>query len=119
MEFKDRLRETRQQKHISQQKLADLMGMTKQAISHYERGTRKPDKDALLALADILNVSTDYLLGATDKTAQFVTDDELLCLNIIRENPVIIEVLKSNYAKRYIEYADMLGKVIEVEGGDK
>lgn len=85
MEFKDRLRATRKQKQISQEKLADLLGLTKQAISHYERGTRFPtNPDILLAISDILNVSTDYLMGKTDITTQLLSESEFALLTAYR-----------------------------------
>ena len=76
-EFKSRLKELRMQAGISQEKLADMLGVTKASISHYERGIRKPDSDTLTALCDIFNVSLDYLVGSSDVTIRFVDSDGL------------------------------------------
>ena len=57
--FNERLRELRAQKGYSQQELADKIHVTKQTISQYERGVRKPDYESLMWLCDIFNVSTD------------------------------------------------------------
>lgn len=75
--FKDRLRELRLQKKYSQQDLADRIKVTKQTISQYERGVREPDYDNLLALCDVFNVSTDYLLGKDDVTMRLLDADAL------------------------------------------
>lgn len=75
--FKDRLRELRLQKNYSQQDLADRIKVTKQTISQYERGVREPDYDNLLALCDVFNVSTDYLLGKDDVTMRLLDADAL------------------------------------------
>ena len=61
--YSERIKELRTQMHWSQQDLADRLDLSKQTISQYERGVRKPDQDNLIALCDIFNVSTDYLLG--------------------------------------------------------
>lgn len=75
--FKNRIKQLREQHHFSQQELADKLNVHKQTISQYERGVREPDFDNLLALCDIFNVSSDYLLGKTDVTPRYLTDEEL------------------------------------------
>lgn len=79
--FTERLRELRTQNNYSQQDLADKMGVTKQTISQYERGVRKPDMDTLTALCDIFNVSSDYLMGKSDVTVRLLNTDDLRRLN--------------------------------------
>ena len=73
--FSERLRELRTQRGFSQQDLADRTNQTKQAISQYERGVRRPDMDMLLALCDIFNVSMDYMTGKEDVTIRLVDGD--------------------------------------------
>ena len=80
--FTERLRELRTQSNYSQQDLADKMGVTKQTISQYERGVRKPDMDTLTALCDIFNVSSDYLMGKSDVTVRLLNSDDLRRLNM-------------------------------------
>lgn len=71
-DFCERLRELRLEQGLTQQALADKIkvhdphGMHGMSISGYERGVRKPSFEVLDALADIFNVSLDYLLGNTD-----------------------------------------------------
>ena len=58
-----RLKELRLQKGFSQQKLGDMIGVTKVSICGYENGTRIPTIENLTKLADNLDTTIDYLLG--------------------------------------------------------
>jgi len=73
--YSNRIKELRMGKSLSQERLADMIGTTKQAVSNYERGVRKPDIPTIEALCDIFNVSSDYLLGKEDVTIRLVGND--------------------------------------------
>lgn len=62
----DRIRKARLAKGLTQKQLAEMLNITDATVNRYERGIRKPDPEMLKAIADILNVSVDYLLGKTD-----------------------------------------------------
>ena len=62
MKFGKRLREARIQKHLTQQALADKVKVELRTYQRYEQGSREPSFAMLCALADALEVSTDYLL---------------------------------------------------------
>lgn len=62
-----RLKELREEKGISQLKLAMDLNMNQNSISRYENGLREADYKTLIAFADYFNVSLDYLLGRTDR----------------------------------------------------
>lgn len=64
--FKERLRELRLEKGLSQTKLAKTFGVDFRTISNWENGVRKPDIDMLVVIADYFEVSSDYLLGLVD-----------------------------------------------------
>lgn len=66
MEFKDRLKELRQEKNLSQQDIAGVVNMSKMAISHWEAGHSEPCIKQLCILADFFAVSVDYLIGKTE-----------------------------------------------------
>ena len=70
--YSNRVRELRLAKSLSQEQLAEKIGLTKQAISQYERGERNPSMTVLDALCDFFNVSSDYLLGKDSVTLRFV-----------------------------------------------
>ncbi|RKJ18391.1 XRE family transcriptional regulator [bacterium D16-50] len=61
--FNKRLREMRMKRGYTQQKLADSVDIALRSYQCYETGTRTPCYDLLVRLADILDVSLDYLLG--------------------------------------------------------
>ena len=62
-----RLKELRDQRHISQVFLGIELGMSQNTISRYETGAREADYETLIRFADYFQVSLDYLLGRTDK----------------------------------------------------
>lgn len=72
MEFQQRLYELRKQSGLSQEGLADLLGVSRQAVQKWEAGTSRPDLDNLAALARYFNVSLDYLV--TGQEAQVSPD---------------------------------------------
>ncbi|MDY7989799.1 helix-turn-helix transcriptional regulator [Paenibacillus polymyxa] len=62
----DRVAYQRKKKKLTQEELALKINLTKAAISNYENGHSTPSNETLVALADVLDVDTDYLLGRTD-----------------------------------------------------
>lgn len=63
VEFGDRLRQLRKDRKLTQQQLAELIGVKNSVISFYEVGDRTPSPDVLRKLALALHVTSDYLLG--------------------------------------------------------
>lgn len=61
-----RLKELRESRHESQQKLAVLMNISQAMISRYELGQTYPDVPTVIALSRHYGVSVDYLLGLSD-----------------------------------------------------
>ena len=62
MSFQERLFNLRRQAGLSQEELANLLGVTRQAVQKWEAGTSRPDMDNLVSLAEYFNVSLDYLV---------------------------------------------------------
>lgn len=76
----EKLKSLRLEKKLTQKQIADQIGLAISAVSSYESGSRYPSYDVLVRLAHIFHVSTDYLLGMTDKRNIDVTglyDDEI------------------------------------------
>ena len=69
MDFRDRLFELRRQAGLSQEELANLLGLTRQAVQKWEAGTSRPDMDNLIALANYFHVSLDYLVTGQEAAA--------------------------------------------------
>lgn len=70
-EFKDRLKDVRTAADMTQQELADKLGVHVMTVSGYERGIRKPDFETLDNIAEHFNVSLDYLLGRADSNTGY------------------------------------------------
>lgn len=68
--FTKRLNETRKSKGLTAQKMADLLSVTLRTYRHYESGHSSPTIYMLVQIADILDVSTDYLLCRDDFLAK-------------------------------------------------
>lgn len=64
--FSTRLKKLRQQRKLTQEDLGKLINVTKVSISGYENGNRTPDMETLQKIADVLEVSLDYLLGRSE-----------------------------------------------------
>ena len=75
----ERIKQLRKKKGISQSELAELIGVKNNTVSTWERGTRKPDFEALNLLSNYFEVSFEYILGSSDKEEARVkpTQDEL------------------------------------------
>ena len=71
MDLKDfgaRVRMQRLQKGWTQERLAREVGISTAFVGHIERGTRTASIDTLVAIANCMNVSADYLLGGSLKS---------------------------------------------------
>lgn len=83
--FRQRLQMLLDEKNINQKELAELSGVTEVTISRYMNGFRKPRIEIANKIAQVLNTTTDYLLGNSDirnpyegsqfnQTDKFITD---------------------------------------------
>lgn len=105
IDLKDRLKELRLSKKMSQNDLAKLLGVDKVAVSQWERGVRQPKLEYKEALCDYFNVNMDYLLGRTDYTTMIVNplgvQDSAIRIPVLGEVPCgipleAIEILDSD-----------------------
>ena len=99
--FATRLRELLDTPKISQAKVAEFVGVTRQAISSYSLGTSVPDIDKLVKIAAFFEVSTEYLLGHTeikkaDPTKQAVAE----YLNLTEEAIDEIKLLRYGHMEQ-------------------
>ncbi len=84
--FGEILKRLRQEKSLSQQELANLIGVHVRQVSKYEMGTSMPTLDRIRRMAEVLEVSADELVfGAGKRRAQ---------TNTIK-NPVLAERLRT------------------------
>lgn len=75
----NKIRELRKQKKLTQAELAKVMSVSQQTVGAWETGRAIPGSDTLGDLADLFNVSTDYLLGRPEKA-----DDDQVDLDLER-----------------------------------
>ena len=67
MKFGKRLKELRESRNVTQQQLADVLGVGRATIAGYETKDKSPDYDRLKLIAQFFDVTTDYLLGMEPK----------------------------------------------------
>lgn len=74
--FKDRLKQLRNEKNLTQEELAKYIGTTRATLASWETGRREPDMETLRKLSDYFNVTLDWLIGNTDirNQADEITD---------------------------------------------
>lgn len=98
------LKDLRKTKGLNQNDLAEFLGVSQQAYQKYEYGTAEPSFDNLIKLADLYNVTTDYLLGRD-------TDD----IPVI--NKLASEFNMSAFEKKifegYVNYCPYCGKKLK------
>ena len=63
-----RIRDLREDKDITQKEMAKILNCSQQVYSNYELGQRDVPTDVLIRLAKFHKVSTDYILGLSDKS---------------------------------------------------
>lgn len=62
MNFAEKIRLIRSKNRLSQEELADKLGVSRQTVSKWESGISYPEIDKLIAVSDMFDVSIDYLL---------------------------------------------------------
>ena len=65
--FNERLKELREAKRLSQVQLAKELNISKQSVSNWENNNILPSIDVLIKVIQFFRVSTDYILGLTDR----------------------------------------------------
>ena len=67
MGISERLQELRKNAGLSQEQVAEMLGLSRQALSKWESGQGKPDIENIIKLSEIYHVSTDYILLGIEK----------------------------------------------------
>lgn len=70
MNVADRIQKLRKTKGISQEELADKVGVSRQAVSKWESGQSIPDIERIIIMSDYFEVTTDYLLRGIEKKTE-------------------------------------------------
>jgi transcriptional regulator with XRE-family HTH domain len=64
--FAERLKKLRNDKELSQAKLANILGIAQQTIDRWEQTKTEPDMETIVRLATLFDVTADYLLGLSN-----------------------------------------------------
>ena len=114
--FSDTLARLRRERGLTQAELAARLGISKSAVSMYERGNREPELDLLEKMADVFGVSVNALLGRAED--ELVNADPALTeyLEQLRDRPELrmLFSLTKNATKEDVEAAV---KIIEALRG--
>ena len=103
MIFADKLIALRKKQGWSQEELADKMGVSRQAVSKWESAQALPDIDKMVALSQLLSVSTDYLLKDSegDEPDSFASESSSRVVSLAE-------------AERYLEWRRLASVMIAI-----
>ncbi|KIL36490.1 XRE family transcriptional regulator [Cohnella kolymensis] len=114
MNIGSRIAFLRGQRHLTQEELASALGISRAALSHYEKNRREPDTETLSKVADLFHVSLDYLVGRTNETSvtldsdvrQFTDELELSDTELLERFSLTIDgrKLTADEARRFIAF---------------
>ena len=90
MTIGERITALRKECGMSQARLADLMGVSRQAVSKWEKGQTSPDTLNLIRLAEVLNTETEYL--ATGQKKEDSAEAEPVIQTVVKEVERIVTV---------------------------
>ena len=89
-EYHNRIRELREEKHITQVRLSTELGVAQETISAYEQGRHLPSVSSLMKLSSILDASMDYIMMKSDVRnmiqVQSLSDNETRLLGYYKLN---------------------------------
>lgn len=103
-EYRNRIRELREEKHITQVRLSTELGVAQETISAYEQGRHLPSVSSLMKLSSILDASMDYIMMKSDVRnmiqVQSLSDNETRLLGyykslMLQERKRLFHILKA------------------------
>lgn len=102
----EKIKELRKNSKITQEQLGNAIGVSKMAISYFEKGKKSPGRESLEKIADYFEVTTDYLLGRSEDPELNEEEDKAVSeegKNIL----AIIESLPEDERKKAWEQLEM------------
>ncbi len=107
-----RLQELVSESGKSQKEIGISLSLSQQRINHYISGKRQPDADTIVALAKFFNVSTDYLLGASDIRNPYSQEASMLMLPRV-ERDALVAVRRYKSDPYFPELISLYGEASE------
>ncbi|MEX2460172.1 MAG: helix-turn-helix transcriptional regulator [Paenibacillaceae bacterium] len=114
MKYGNRIAQLRDARKLTQEELAQRLGINRAALSHYENNRREPDYETLQRIASYFQVSVDFLMGGLQDTSknadpnikQFVDGLELSDQALLDKYSLTIDGrrLTAEEAKRFIAF---------------
>jgi transcriptional regulator with XRE-family HTH domain len=114
MNIGSRIAFLRDQRGWTQEELSSSLGISRAALSHYEKNRREPDTETLSKVADIFQVTLDYLAGRTQSPSatldpevrQFSDQLELSDSELLEKFALTIDgrKLSADEARRFIAF---------------
>jgi len=109
-----RISQLRDKRGWTQEQLAASLGISRAALSHYEKNRREPDTETLTKIADLFRVTIDYLVGRTElpegtvdsDVRQFLDELELSDAELLERFSLTIDgrKLTADEARRFIAF---------------
>ncbi len=110
----ENLKKLREEAGLSQQKLADQLGLTQQGVFSYETDAYEPDISTLKRLADYFNTSVDYLVGGTEIRHRI---EKVEKFDLNKQEAQIVEEYRSLSAKAKKSFQLIVASLIDLEKG--
>lgn len=109
----NRIKELRLENGISQEELSKAIGVTRQAISLFEKGKRDPKLETWVKLADYFNVSIEYLQGQTDEKSIYIEFYKVTTNERYTEkmNKILNNLKKNMTEKEWKEFINLETKI--------
>ncbi len=105
IDFGKKMAELRKSRGFTQQKLGDLVGVSKRVIAYYEGETKYPPAHLIIPLAKALNLTTDELLGAKKFKEELNPN-----LAKVWRKLKIIESFSEKEKKAVLQYVDIIAE---------
>lgn len=118
MSIADRIQNLRKAKGISQEELADKIGVSRQAVSKWESGQSTPDIEKIILLSDFFETTTDYLLKGTEsaKADETKWNAKVFAIAGTALNAIGLVLAIMIWSERYRSYTVGLGIIIMLLG---
>lgn len=114
MEFSERLKTLRKEARLTQVDVAEKLGISQPAYASWERGVKKPTQENLVKLAQVLNVSVDYLVGNSDEKIEDELDNVEFLFRMNSKG--LTEKEKEIFKRELIEFMEERKKSFRKDG---
>ncbi len=112
MTFGDQLTNARKEKELTQEELAEKLNLSRQTILRWEKNQVFPDISNLKAVAEVLDVSFDYLLGEDKIEKDPIAEMNLLEVLVGKEVRLVIF---EEFVDNYVDIYDKVCLVLDIE----